>query len=296
MGFNRPESYNGKVKVDVAQSTTIKKILAVAGDDKSVSHGLCMGYSAQWITKGAQGKDFWKWLDGSEAVPTLLQMAHRENTTMQVLQHAMSKDLQRDKSRMSDAMYQQLVADQETWAKQHIARTAGLEADPRVKGKFDPGAIAEKLIESDGFKLLDAIGTKKGSHAMAASVSGNKVVFMDPNHGEVHFDDKYEFAAWFTLEHFKQYKTAEFTDFYIDSFDAPVFPSEKSDSYHRSTAPSTLPTGSTSAAAAAAAAAAAPSPDPAPASSSSAPAAAWVRAVPGGRGTAPAPSSPPTGD
>jgi hypothetical protein len=240
LGFEEAAQCDGEVVVSKEQSTVIEKIQStLEQEDPNVKHGLCMGYSSQWIIQGAQGKDFWQYVDSDTARADLLVMARREGNLRTMAQEGLFQQMPAD-------LKAKILSDQENWSEQHILRSGVLEkTEPRFEQEGFSDKIfelCEKLTSGEGFKLLSMRGTRKGSHAVAVSVSKGAVTYMDPNAGEVKFADKDAFSFWFATKHAPAYNFASFTGFYIDSYRCPVRASEvakQPSSWSRGT----LPTG-----------------------------------------------------
>ncbi len=242
LGFEHAAKQNGTVKTSYRQSSVIQKIQASYKQaDDSVKHGVCMGFSACWINQSAKGNDFWKWLDSPQSQGTLQMMAHRENNTITSILKATGDALL--SSKIPQDLKDKLSEKQNKWASDWIAQQGVLNPSPRIEGKFDGNNVFDALTNSDGFKLLCMRGTTKGSHAVAAFVKGNEVTYVDPNGGEVKFNDKYEFGIWFVTEHLPHYDNAKFTDFYIDDFPCAVNPSEANQQYKSTTWVAAMPSG-----------------------------------------------------
>src|SRR5262249_11620391 len=150
--------------------------------------------------------------------------------------------------KMSEADKKKILEDQDKWSQEYISRRAegAVSAPERYQGKGSPRAetvdLCDQLTQGDGYKLLCLRGTTKGSHAVAVSVSGGKVTYMDPNGGEVKFKTADEFNWWFLMKHLPTYKFANFTSFYIDSYSAPINAAEAVKGYTESKSVDLLPT------------------------------------------------------
>ena len=244
-GFEDAGDLGGEVTVEHSQSSVIQQIsaeLEQAGqEDPSVKHGLCMGYSAVWIAKNAKGQDFWQYVGSATARADLRQMAHGEHLISRMHKAVSLEKMTEDQKKIA-------LEAQEKWSQKYILKSAegAVSAPDHYEGKGRPDVetldLCDRLTQGDGYKLLCLRGTTKGSHAVAVSVSGGKVTYMDPNGGEVKFKTADEFNWWFLMKHLPTYKFANFTSFYIDSYSAPINAAEAVKGYTESKSVDLLPT------------------------------------------------------
>jgi Yersinia/Haemophilus virulence surface antigen len=233
-GFDQEilKNYNGRLTSpkEQEQGIVIKGIKArllnqVDGrtpKDHALEKGLCLGWSAEWIHHQSKGHDFWKWLPTGEG--DLIRMAHHECNSPEFtnIWHDEFKRL----TPLQKELLQKKAEDHESWARDWIQSKEKLTALPRHKpdkDHKDAVALANKILEGEGYKLITlTLAQKHGGHAVAASVSGCRVVYMDPNGGEAEFDSHIDFGKWFLIEHMPCYKHYGFSDYHIDAFPCPI--------------------------------------------------------------------------
>jgi Yersinia/Haemophilus virulence surface antigen len=238
-GFESVEKNRGRLTIDKPQQQIIDGILQNLREgvtDTAVKAGLCLGWSAEWIHHNSAGTNFWQWLDSPQAKGDLIRMAHQEQTGRNLgvleadvkLRSFLNPDSMKKLPPVKDA---QILLDagrekKETWARDWIESKGVLNSKPRYKPDNehrDNASLARELTSSEGFKLVKLeLAKQHGAHATAVSVSGQRVVYMDPNGGEAEFETHEDFQNWFCNVHLKCYGLFGLNDYAIDSFPTSV--------------------------------------------------------------------------
>jgi hypothetical protein len=197
--------------------------------DLAVQAGLCMGWSAEWIHHHATGSDFWLWLQSQDAKGDLVRMAHQEHQTSLLAEMELRSLFQTPdptKRKEQQDLLARVREERTTWARDWIVGKGVLKASPRYtpdSSTNNAATLARKIGQGEGFKLVVLVLAKQhGNHAVATSVSGSTVVYVDPNGGEAEFDRYADFEKWFLNAHLPFYQAAGFNDYYFDSFPTPV--------------------------------------------------------------------------
>jgi len=231
-GFESVEQNHGRLTIDKSQQQVIDGIrqnLLEGVTDKAVERGLCLGWSAEWIHHNSAGSDFWQWLKTPGARGDLIRMAHQEHDTggLQALfqvQSLVNPDREAGKKNLT--ALSAVREKKKTWATDWIESKDILSAEPRYEPDEDhrgKASLARQLTSGEGFKLVTLqLGPALGAHATAVSVSGQRVVYMDPNGGEAEFETHKDFQTWLCDVHLKCYESLGFNNYTIDSFPTPV--------------------------------------------------------------------------
>src|SRR5262249_41304886 len=96
---------------------------------------------------------------------------------------------------------------------------AAAKVCPPADKKTDTSLFAKKIAEGNGYKLITLmLHPSLGNHAVAASVQGSQIIFMDPNGGEATFDDPTSFEMWFGMAYMPEYLKFKFHDYTIEPF------------------------------------------------------------------------------
>ena len=238
-GFEQVGQNRGRLTIDKPQQQVIDGILQNLRQgvtDTAVKSGLCLGWSAEWIHHNSAGSNFWQWLSGPEAKGDLIRMAHQEHSTRHLgmveaefkLRSLFNPDSMKDKVPVNEAqrMFDAAREKKDAWARDWIEGKGILSAQPRYKpdkDHRDNASLARELTSSEGFKLVTLeLAKEHGAHATAVSVSGQRVVYMDPNGGEAEFETHEDFRKWFCNVHLKSYESFGLHDHTIDSFPTSV--------------------------------------------------------------------------
>lgn len=233
LGFDEVVSRNyGVLRSNFRQCELIASILSnkrneVAGaepNDPAIQHGICLAISAEWIEHNSRGSNFWNWIGTPTGRGDLVLMGHRETGLVEVGKTLEIARVIKSAYAVDEKQLEKLRKQKGSWATTWIEDKKVLKSAPRVNGSLrDSGyGLALEIVSTEGFKLIaiESTSTKKG-HALAASVSGNKVIYLDPNGGEAEFD-KSDFRSWFQMEHILFYIAAGYDTYYVDAFPVPV--------------------------------------------------------------------------
>jgi hypothetical protein len=142
-------------------------------------NGWCLGVSTQWLRFKATGEgNFWNWMRTQEGAAAM-----RFIMAAQGVRVAKGADLE---SRAEFALKKRFG----------IIKVATLES---IGVDATPANMAWNCIvgNTGAFVRLGMYYVEGGGHAMAATTAGQGVSFMDPNAGEVHFEDPGMFSIWF---------------------------------------------------------------------------------------------------
>ncbi|MFD1806853.1 YopT-type cysteine protease domain-containing protein [Pasteurella oralis] len=188
------EEYGGEVSFKFAQSKgeVYKEIVK----HLETQNGVCESTCAHWIAKKVDPQDdnFWTSLyEGG-------QKGHLKKETIDSI-----KKLQTEFINSGSATQQFKLTDswlQEQGVVPKEKRSGNLSRRDEVAGtvsKNDVSALTKAILdtgnETSGVKKI-SINLEGGSHTVSAAIQGQKVVFFDPNFGEMTFPSRQKFETW----------------------------------------------------------------------------------------------------
>ncbi|MDO5055236.1 MAG: YopT-type cysteine protease domain-containing protein [Pasteurella oralis] len=188
------EEYGGEVSFKFAQSKgeVYKEIVK----HLETQNGVCESTCAHWIAKKVDPQDdnFWTSLyEGG-------QKGHLKKETIDSI-----KKLQTEFINSGSATQQFKLTDswlQEQGVVPKEKRSGNLSRRDEVAGtvsKNDVSALTKAILdtgnETSGVKKI-SINLEGGSHTVSAAIQGQKVVFFDPNFGEMTFPSHQKFETW----------------------------------------------------------------------------------------------------
>ncbi|MGC6341480.1 YopT-type cysteine protease domain-containing protein [Bisgaard Taxon 45] len=159
-------------------------------------HGVCESTCAHWIANkvSSQGEDFWH---------TMYEGGKKGQLKQEAIDSI--KKLQTEFMQSGSATQQFKLTDnwlQEQGVVPKEKKVGDLSRRDEVAGtvsKSDISALTKAILDTGS----DTAGAKKisinlegGSHTVSALVQGEKVVFFDPNFGEMHFPSHQQFESW----------------------------------------------------------------------------------------------------
>ncbi|HIF5514092.1 TPA: YopT-type cysteine protease domain-containing protein [Pasteurella multocida] len=186
--------YGGEVSFKYAQSKgeVYKEIVKHV----DTQHGVCESTCAHWIANkvSSQGEDFWN---------TMYEGGKKGHLKQEAIDSI--KKLQTEFMQSGSAMQQFKLTDnwlQEQGVVPKEKKVGDLSRRDEVAGtvsKSDISALTKAILDTGS----DTAGAKKisinlegGSHTVSALVQGEKVVFFDPNFGEMTFPSHQKFESW----------------------------------------------------------------------------------------------------
>ncbi|WP_424411398.1 YopT-type cysteine protease domain-containing protein [Pasteurella sp. PK-2025] len=188
------EQYGGEVSFKYAQSKgeVYKEIVKHV----ETQHGVCESTCAHWIANKVsnQGDDFWNTLyEGGKK-------GHLKQETIDSI-----KKLQTEFMNSGSATQQFKLTDswlQEQGVVPKEKKVGNASRRDEVAGtvsKTDISALTKAILDTgsdnSGVKKI-SINLEGGSHTVSAAVQGEKVVFFDPNFGEMTFPSHKQFESW----------------------------------------------------------------------------------------------------
>lgn len=186
--------YGGEVSFPFAQSKgeVYKQIIKHA----ETQNGVCESTCAHWIAKKVQDdQSLWNELyNGGTKAGKLNQEA------IDSIKKLQSEFINAGSATQQFKLTEEWLSEKGVIAKQRkvgdfsrkdevSGTVSSKNVDALVKAILDTGE------QSSGIKKI-SINLKGGSHTVSASVEGNKVVFFDPNFGEITFPSHDKFEAW----------------------------------------------------------------------------------------------------
>ncbi|HHW7449700.1 TPA: YopT-type cysteine protease domain-containing protein [Pasteurella multocida] len=186
--------YGGEVSFKYAQSKgeVYKEIVKHV----DTQHGVCESTCAHWIANkvSSQGEDFWH---------TMYEGGKKGHLKQEAIDSI--KKLQTEFMQSGSATQQFKLTDnwlQEQGVVPKEKKVGDLSRRDEVAGtvsKSDISALTKAILDTGS----DTAGAKKisinlegGSHTVSALVQGEKVVFFDPNFGEMTFPSHQKFESW----------------------------------------------------------------------------------------------------
>ncbi|MBE7393240.1 YopT-type cysteine protease domain-containing protein [Pasteurella multocida] len=186
--------YGGEVSFKYAQSKgeVYKEIVKHV----DTQHGVCESTCAHWIANkvSSQGEDFWN---------TMYEGGKKGHLKQEAIDSI--KKLQTEFMQSGSATQQFKLTDnwlQEQGVVLKEKKVGDLSRRDEVAGtvsKSDISALTKAILDTGS----DTAGAKKisinlegGSHTVSALVQGEKVVFFDPNFGEMTFPSHQKFESW----------------------------------------------------------------------------------------------------
>ncbi|AUL52783.1 YopT-type cysteine protease domain-containing protein [Pasteurella multocida] len=186
--------YGGEVSFKYAQSKgeVYKEIVKHV----DTQHGVCESTCAHWIANkvSSQGEDFWN---------TMYEGGKKGHLKQEAIDSI--KKLQTEFMQSGSATQQFKLTDnwlQEQGVVPKEKKVGDLSRRDEVAGtvsKSDISALTKAILDTGS----DTAGAKKisinlegGSHTVSALVQGEKVVFFDPNFGEMTFPSHQKFESW----------------------------------------------------------------------------------------------------
>lgn len=230
-GFEKVEEEGGKLTEQSVEQESIINTMIVSYKDeemkKRVKRGICLGWSAEWILHSSSSQSFWNYVNSSNGKADLTHMGLREqnNTGNELItKYMFSKNY--DVKQM--ALYQEELKKAKTknWAKELIESKRdwkGITTENKGGNADVTAELTKAIVAMNGYHLITLILSPQfGNHAVAASVQGDQVIYMDPNGGEAVFDTMKSFAIWFLTYHLKCYRAYGLNGYEIVCFPIQV--------------------------------------------------------------------------
>ncbi|SNV55429.1 YopT-type cysteine protease domain-containing protein [Pasteurella dagmatis] len=188
------EQYGGEVTFKYAQSKgeVYKEIVKHA----ETEHGVCESTCAHWIANKVsnQGEDFWNTLYEGGKKGHLKQDAIDSIKKLQT--EFMNSGSATQQFKLTDSWLQeQGVVPKE----KKVGSSSRRDEVAGTVSKTDISALTKAILDtgsdSSGVKKI-SINLEGGSHTVSAAIQGQKVVFFDPNFGEMTFPSHKQFESW----------------------------------------------------------------------------------------------------
>ncbi|HII3753975.1 TPA: YopT-type cysteine protease domain-containing protein [Pasteurella multocida] len=188
------EEFGGEVSFKYAQSKG--EVYNEIVKHVDTQHGVCESTCAHWIANkvSSQGEDFWN---------TMYEGGKKGHLKQEAIDSI--KKLQTEFMQSGSATQQFKLTDnwlQEQGVVPKEKKVGDLSRRDEVSGtvsKSDISALTKAILdtgkESSGAKKI-SINLEGGSHTVSALVQGEKVVFFDPNFGEMTFPSHQKFESW----------------------------------------------------------------------------------------------------
>nr|WP_229030252.1 C58 family peptidase [Pasteurella multocida] len=188
------EEFGGEVSFKYAQSKG--EVYNEIVKHVDTQHGVCESTCAHWIANkvSSQGEDFWN---------TMYEGGKKGHLKQEAIDSI--KKLQTEFMQSGSATQQFKLTDnwlQEQGVVPKEKKVGDLSRRDEVAGtvsKSDISALTKAILDTGS----DTAGAKKisinlegGSHTVSALVQGEKVVFFDPNFGEMTFPSHQKFESW----------------------------------------------------------------------------------------------------
>lgn len=152
--------------------------------DSDARNGVCMAISTYWMVRHSQKKEYWNWLKSVQGIATII------NTQGTGCRGA-TKNISATPGGYSSAdgadWFERISG---TLTKNNMLQLGVWHNTTRFM------EAAEWILKDTGQYKFIYLSGDAGAHAVAAHVS-DKILFMDPNVGEVTFPAKGNFMAWF---------------------------------------------------------------------------------------------------
>ncbi|MCK3655484.1 hypothetical protein A4G19_06870 [Pasteurellaceae bacterium Macca] len=188
------EEYGGEVTFKYAQSKgeVFKEIIKHI----ETEHGVCESTCAHWIASNANNESLWKSLykDGDKNN----KLDKEAFETVKQLQTAFIKSgsSATQQFKLTDSWLQEqgvVPKEKKIGDNRRRDEVAGTVTKDNIDGLVK--AIVDTGSQDSAIKKI-SINLEGGSHTVSASVKGDKVVFFDPNFGEIAFKSKASFEKW----------------------------------------------------------------------------------------------------
>ncbi|MGC6406786.1 YopT-type cysteine protease domain-containing protein [Bisgaard Taxon 45] len=188
------EEFGGEVSFKYAQSKG--EVYNEIVKHVDTQHGVCESTCAHWIANkvSSQGEDFWHTMyEGGKK-------GHLKQEAIDSIKKLQTEFMQSGSATQQFKLTDSWLQEQGVVPKEKQVGSASRRDEVAgTVSKSDISALTKAILdtgkESSGAKKI-SINLEGGSHTVSALVQGEKVVFFDPNFGEMTFPSHQKFESW----------------------------------------------------------------------------------------------------